>query len=628
MDGYFSEYIGRRVFVIAEIGNNHNGSMTNALKLIDLAIEAGADAVKFQMRDLQSLYRRGADEDEGEDLAVEYSKDILRRFQLTVEQHKNLRTYCRERDIIYLCTPWDKKSVGFLSDFDIPFYKVASADLLNFPLLEEIAAQGKPLIVSSGMHTEKEIIESVDFLNKLEVPFCLLHCNSTYPAPFADINLSYIQRLKKIHSCVGYSGHERGIAVTLAAIALGAEVIERHITLDRELEGPDHSASLEGADFIKLVAGIREIELALGNGKGKQVSQGELINKQNLGKSLVASRSLKKGDILSDGDIQIKSPGRGVSPNYLPKFVGKPLAKSIRKNEFFYLSHIGDEKRQKKKFDFNLKWGIPVRYHDFSELKDEFSPDLWEFHLSYKDMDLDIDSIFKDRHQGDLVVHAPELFANSRLLDLSSPDLEYRKFSIEKINEVIQISKGLTKYFESPSPPKIVVNVGGFSMDSPLTSDQIRQRYETFADSLNRIHTQDVLLLPQTMAPFPWHFGGQRYQNLFLTLEDLLKYAQDLNLNYCFDVSHSYLYCNHKGIDFYKFSECLMPFVKHLHIADGCGTNSEGLQIGEGSIDFSRLGRIIKKTGADPTFIPEVWQGHVNVGEGFYKALTLLQGKF
>ena len=273
---------GKEVFVIAEIGNNHNGSLELAFKMIDAASKAGANCVKFQMRKMSSVYRKKSLNKQGEDLGTEYVLDLLDRFQLSQEEHKQVAEYCLDKGILYMCTPWDIDSVDALEALNVQAYKVASADLTNLPLIEKLIQTQKPIILSTGMSSFAEICVTTDFLNSKKADFALLHCNSTYPAPFRDINLKWIKKLKNIHSLIGYSGHERGIAVTLAAVGLGAKVVERHFTFDRTMEGPDHAASLEPTEFQALISGIREIEDALGDGIERVISQGEMINRENL----------------------------------------------------------------------------------------------------------------------------------------------------------------------------------------------------------------------------------------------------------------------------------------------------------------------------------------------------------
>lgn len=616
-----------RAFVIAEIGNNHNGSFERAIEMVDRAVEMGADCAKFQMRHLDDVYRQRTLRKDGEDLGTEYVLDLLRRFELTVPQHKQLADYCKTKGILYLCTPWDQRSVDILEGMQVPAYKVASADLTNLPLLDKLCGTGKPLILSTGMSTREEVQITVDFLNKRKAAFVLLHCNSTYPVPLHDIHLRWMEKLRDIHPLVGYSGHERGIAVTLAAVGLGACVIERHFTLDRTSEGPDHAASLEQSEFKRLIEGIREIEQALGDGRERRLSQGEMINRENLGKSLVAATALVKGTVIKPEHVLVRSPGQGLSPQFYEQLVGRTLQHDMNGEDFFYPSDLKDERIEPRQYTFHRPWGLPVRYHDFQEYNARIKPDLFEFHLSYSDMELKPDDFLQGTYPCGFVVHAPELFANSRLMDLASPDEAYRAQSVMETQRVINITRDLKRFFPQTTRPMIVANIGGFTMDEPLPASVIQSYYERFAKSLDELDMEGVELIPQTMAPFPWHFGGQRYQNIFVKIEEIVEWCQKLQLRMCFDISHTRLTCNHFGIDFYEFAEKIAPFSAHLHLGDAQGLNGEGLQIGEGDIDFVRLGKILLKGCPQASFIPEIWQGHKNGGEGFWIAMEKLEGK-
>ena len=615
----------KKVFVIAEIGNNHNGSVELALEMVDAAHEAGANCVKFQMRNMSSVYRKKSLAKQGEDLGTEYVLDLLERFQLSENEHKKVAQHCDDKGILYMCTPWDSDSIDVLEMLDVKAYKVASADLTNMPLIENLIATKKPLILSTGMSSVDEIQITTNFLNSRNAEFALLHCNSTYPAPFHDINLNWIKKLKDIHPLIGYSGHERGIAVTLAAVGLGARIVERHFTFDRSMEGPDHAASLERDEFKALVAGIREIEEALGDGIERAISQGEMINRENLAKSLVASRDLAKGTVIEPQHLSVLSPGQGLSAQNYEKLLGRTVQRDMLEEEYFYPSDLQDTRVEPKSYSFKRPWGVPVRYHDFGEYSSKISPDCFEFHLSYSDLDLNIDEFLTGKYDCGFVVHAPELFSGSRLMDLASPDEEYRQYSVRETQRVIDITRSLKKYFPVTERPMIVANVGGFTMDELLPSDQLVSFYERFADSLSFLDMEGVELIPQTMAPFPWHFGGQRYQNLFVHAEECRYWCDKLNLRMCFDISHSRLMSNHFGVDFYEFAEKIAPITGHLHLGDASGVNGEGLQIGEGDIDFVRLAGILDTHCPKASFIPEIWQGHKNGGEGFWIALEKLE---
>ena len=613
-----------KTFIIAEIGNNHNGSFERAIEMIDKVVEMGADCAKFQMRNMSEVYRSKSLTSSGEDLGTEYIIDLLKTFELDINEQKKISDYCKEKGILYMCTPWDLKSVDILESFNVPAYKVASADLTNIPLISKLIRTKKQLILSTGMSTEAEIKITVDFLNKNNADFILLHCNSTYPAPLHDINLNWINQLKKIHNKVGYSGHERGINVSLAAVALGAKVIERHFTLDRNMEGPDHAASLEFNEFSNLIAGIREIEISLGKSKKRILSQGEMINRENLSKSLVASRDLKKNEIISENDIKVLSPGQGLSPQNFESLVGIKLKRDVGFEDYFFKSDLEDTIEIDKNFKFKRPWGIPVRYHDFKKFNNLIDPNFFEFHLSYSDMNLDPSDYLDDKYDCGFVVHAPELFKGSHLMDLATPDEEYRKVSMLETQKVIDITRGLKKYFPNESKPMIVANIGGFSMDKPFEEKIKSSYYEQFFESLNELDTEGVEIIPQTMAPFPWHFGGQRYQNIFVHADEIVHYCKKYGIRMCFDVSHSMLTSNHFNEDFYNFSKKIAPYTAYLHIGDSKGLNGEGLQIGEGEIDFVKLGKILDDSCPNASFIPEIWQGHKNDGEGFWKALDLL----
>ncbi|MDF0518114.1 N-acetylneuraminate synthase family protein [Bradyrhizobium yuanmingense] len=618
---------GEPCYVIAEIGNNHNGDFDRAIALVDAAVAAGADCAKFQMRKLDEVYRASSLSGKDDDLAVEYTLDLLRRFELPTAQQKKIADYCAAKGIEYLCTPWDAKSVAVLETFGVEAYKVASADLTNLPLLARLAATGKTLIVSTGMSTTDEIKAAAKFLDDRNASYVLLHCQSTYPAALHNIHLRFMETLREIHPVVGYSGHERGIAVSTAAVALGAVVIERHITLDREMEGPDHAASLEPEEFKALVSGIREVEAARGEKLAERaLSQGELINRENLAKSLVAARDLSAGTVISESDIAVKSPGQGLSPLKMPALLGRKLTRTMAADDYFFQSDLNEGAAKARRYRFDRPWGVPVRYHDTERFLEICEPDIIEFHLSYSDMERDPAAYLSGTYDLGFVVHAPELFAGSKLMDLATPDEALRRYSLEQTQAVIDITRGLKKFFPKTKRPPIVANIGGFTMDEPLPPEEKAERYRIFAQSLTELDMEGVELTPQTMAPFPWHFGGQRHQNIFIFPEESAAFCAKHGLRMCVDISHTKLAANHFGFDFAQGLAQLGPHTAHLHFGDAKGLDGEGLQIGEGEIDFDEIGQVLRKHAPTASFIPEIWQGHKNMGEGFWTALERLEG--
>ena len=611
------------VFVIAEIGNNHQGDIDMAKRLIDSAIEAGVDCVKFQLRHQATLYRAQDSESRTEDLGVEYIQDLLNKYDLTPDEHYEIRSYCAARGIKYLCTPWDEHSVDILDSFNVSALKIASADLSNPYLIKKAASLGKPLILSTGMSYESEIRSAVELLDSLSVPYALLHCNSTYPAPDSDIQLQYIQRLRELHPIVGYSGHERGTAITIAAVALGAVIVERHLTLDRSLEGPDHLASLEPKEFRSLVEGIRSVEKALiSRGGHRHVSQGELLNRENLAKSITAARQIEIGETFTEGCFHVASPGQGLAPYHIPRLIGKKAVRQIRRGEFLYESDIHGAVSKKREYIFQLKWGIPVRYHDFREFAQLITPDLYEFHLSYRDLRKKPTDFLHTLPCTRLVVHAPELFENSELLDLAAEDPIYRSRSIENLQRVVDATNEIAAFFPNADSQLIVANVGGFSADTPLATESRSGLYERIQESWGKIDWGQAELLPQNMAPFPWHLGGQRYQNVFMMPEEIEFQSRKYNFRICLDLAHLQMTCTHFELDFIGALELLLPQTAHLHVSDAAGSNGEGVPMGSGDIDWGQTWKLIQQANA--SFIPEIWQGHKSHGAGFWGALDFL----
>jgi N-acetylneuraminate synthase len=264
----------KKTYIIAEIGINHNGDLTIAKRLIDIAAAAGCDAVKFQKRDPDVCvpeHQKNVEKDTpwGSMTYLEYKH----KTEFGKEEYDEIDEYCKERKIKWSASPWDLRSLDFLLDYDVPFIKIPSAMLTNKPLLEACASSGKKVILSTGMSTKDEISEAVSLLDeritvKSRSSYAILHCNSTYPAPLEELNLSCIKTLKDTYGCeVGYSGHEFRLGTSVAAVYLGATIIERHITLDRSMWGSDHLSSVEPQGLFKLVSGIRELEKAFGNGK-------------------------------------------------------------------------------------------------------------------------------------------------------------------------------------------------------------------------------------------------------------------------------------------------------------------------------------------------------------------------
>lgn len=612
-------------FIIAEVGNNHNGSLTSAYRLVDAAVDAGADCVKFQMRNMEELFKFR--DDSSEDLGAQYTFDLLDRFQLTNEELFAVFDYCKGKGLVPLCTPWDEASIGALEHYGMEFYKVASADLTNHVLIKRLIDTGKPLIISTGMSSDSEIIEAVDILGAAKHPYILLHCNSTYPAPFDEINLPYLKRLRELTSnTVGYSGHERGISVSTAAVALGAKVIERHITLDRNMEGNDHKVSLLPLEFKALVTHIREVESALTFTPKRLMSQGELMNREVLGKSIYITENISKDEVFEAQHFGVTSPGKGMQPNKIKDLVGKHAPKSYRAGEFIYEADFTlEEQNLKKNWHFTLRHGIPVRYHDYHKLYDGSSFDIVEFHLSYQDLQLPISDFINGNQQVDLIVHCPELYENDHVLDLVSDDSDYLSKSIHYLEKTIDHVDKLMQFFPQTSRPCLITNVGGFSFDKFYSETWKSEKYLLLEENLRRFDESCVEIIPQTMPPYPWHFGGQRHHNLFVDPQEIIDFCEKYSRRICLDISHTKLATNHLKKSFEQGLLQLAKYTAHLHVADAQGKSGEGLQIGVGEMPFEDVWPLITEAFKHCSFVPEVWQGHTNNGLGFWKAFNQLE---
>jgi sialic acid synthase SpsE/sugar phosphate isomerase/epimerase len=606
-------------YIIAEIGVNHNGILPLAIELIDAAISAGADAVKFQKRKLESLYaQKYLDNANTGEKTLRYLLPILQQVELSDEAYFEIVEYCQRKGITFLCSAFDSQSADFVDQLGVPAFKVASADMTNLPLLDHLIEKGKPLIISTGMSNMDEVEFSVNFLKERKAEFILLHCNSTYPAAFEDINLRFMERLRKFGVPVGYSGHERGIAVSTVASALGACIIERHITLDRTMDGPDHAASLEPHGFRKMVRDIHQVDSALGTGKEKFLSRGEILNREVLGKSLVATRLVAPGEEITPDMVTVKGPALGLSPQRYLELIGQTSTRTIDVDEPYTDRDLGISIDLDVEHTLPLEWGFTVRFRDFEETL-KYQPRMLEFHFTDQDLD---EHYPGGDHEIKLVVHAPEFFERT-LVDLCSQDERQRGQSVALIQKTINLTREIAPHFKDI--PKVVVHTGGMSLDNPIKNR--KELYDNLRISVEELDLDGVELLLENLPPHPWYFGGQWLTNAFMDAYEIRDFIEPLGLDMCFDTSHAKLYANWAHTDFYEQVNVLLPYIRHLHLSDGAGLDGEGLQIGEGTIDWVHFFELIgagQPDGYLGTMIPEIWRGHQRENEGFVIAIRRL----
>ena len=328
-----------RIFIIAEAGVNHNGSLELAKKLVDVAVDAGADAVKFQTFKADQLVSKSAQKAEYQKQATaaeESQYEMIKKLELDENVHREIIGYCNEKKIMFLSTPFDHSSIELLNNFEMPIFKIPSGEITNLPYLQHIGRLGKEVMLSTGMADLGEIEDTLDVLVQSGVPkekITVLHATTEYPCPIDEVNLRAMQTIRAAFGVkVGYSDHTEGIEVPIAAAAMGACVIEKHFTLDRAMKGPDHKASLEPAELKAMVQAIRCVEQALGDGI-KKPSKSEVKNISVARKSIVALRPIKKGEIFCEENLAIKRPGNGISPMQWNEVIGQAAQRDYQSDE-------------------------------------------------------------------------------------------------------------------------------------------------------------------------------------------------------------------------------------------------------------------------------------------------------
>jgi N,N'-diacetyllegionaminate synthase len=332
-----------KTFIIAEAGVNHNGDVNLALRMIDEAAKAGVDAIKFQTFDAAQVISSSlgkAQYQKGTTLPDESQLDMLKKLQLSHTHFETLFDYCRKRGLAFISSPFDLDSIRFLHKLGVEIIKIPSGEITNLPYLQRIGSLGKPIIMSTGMSVLKEIKTAIKILKDNGTPknkITLLHCTTEYPSPYEDVNLRAMLSMKEIFNVpVGYSDHTLGIEIAIAAAALGAHVIEKHFTLDRNLDGPDHRASMDPQQMQQLVQAIRHVEVGLGDGE-KKPAPSELKNMPYVRKSIVASHEIRKGDTFSNKNITVKRPGTGISPMRWNEVIGRTAKRHFKEDELIEL---------------------------------------------------------------------------------------------------------------------------------------------------------------------------------------------------------------------------------------------------------------------------------------------------
>lgn len=596
--------------IIAEIGINHDGSLNKARELIKSSFRSGAHAIKFQYRNLDNAYSDNAKEIGDEML----SKEINRNY-LSPDQLIDLSLYAIELGLKVGISFFDKKDIqDFGNQIEIfDFFKVPSVELTNSDLIDALLELNRHLYISLGTHSEAEVINALERLPA--AGWTPMHCISNYPVTLENARLGYITYLQDQWGVdVGYSSHDNDWEVCLLAMQMGVTVIERHITLDRSADGLDHSSSSTPDHFEKMTRFTTALPMLLAGNSPRVANQGELLNRQNLGRSYYAIDNFSKGCVLDMSDLEYRSPHTGLDKTNIEKYISKPLQIDIRKGEvvtkgvFNKITPISDKVINIAK---EMKLSLPVRLHDYEKIESMFPIGAFEFHLSFDEVlsEIDLTNISPDNKYS---IHLPDYINPTKLMDPFSEDKKQKEASIILLDRTVIFAEKL----QDLTGFKVPI-VGSFSV---VHTDR-KAFFEKHSALLKTYMKRGVEIVPQWLPPIAWYFGGSIGLNVMNEPEDA-KYLKQYGLGVCMDVCHLIL-----GRNYYDFSadviiNDLKEEVKHIHIADAIGVDGEGLAIGDG--DSENVALIEKMLNFDCLKVIEVWQGHLDNGAGFRKAIIKL----
>lgn len=597
-------------WVVAEIGINHDGDVDKAQRLIQLSKDAGCAGIKFQYRNIKNAYA-GNPKEIGDEIVLTQ----VERTYLNAEQILGLRDFAHS---IGLKAGISFFTVEDLSDFEsldtaFDFYKIPSVELLNKNLISKLLETNKDVLISVGMHTEAEIELAFDSISKYSnwIP---MHCVSNYPLADHNATIGYITYLqKKWNRKVGYSSHDENWENNLIALTLGATLIERHITEDKSAEGLDHSSSSNFEEFVKLCKYAKEFELVSAGDGPRIPNQGELINKQNLGRSFYATREIQAKEKLSLADFDYKSPQTGLSISDFEQYVGKPFVHGMSTGEVLTKHHVNYNIIQVSVAAMRtselLKVSVPVRLSDYNSIRRKIPVKSYEFHLSYKEVESNLSS-FQVEETDRFSVHLPDYINSTTLIDPFSKDYKIKLASRECLAKVISFSERLAAETNFRVP--IVMSLAGIGMSRDEFYPEINKLLKEFSSLSSP-------LTLQWLPPFAWYFGGSIRLNIMNSTEDV-KWINKFKIPVTLDVSHLFLCQAAFGLRPMEVIESIQKNVVHWHISDASGLDGEGLPIGDGSPENTEVIRsILEKEGLK---VIEVWQAHLNDYEGFKIAIN------
>ena len=604
----------QRNFLIAEIGINHNGSLDTARKLIHEAAIAGASAVKFQYRNLSRAYGEGSNEIGDEILKKEIFENYISPEDILCLLEQGRREKLKV-GISFFDIQDVKDFESKISEFD--FFKIPSVELTNLELINALLRFNKIVFISTGAHSEEEIEHTFNALPKSGwVP---LHCVSNYPVIDINAKLGYIEFMRdKWGRDVGYSSHDKDWEVCLFAIGRGVKIIERHITLDKTAIGLDHSTSSTPQEFHKLSTYLAHSDIITSGNSPRSANQGELINRQNLGKSFFAVREIHEDEKVELNDFVYRHPNTGVSRFRFGQLIGLPITRGLKRGDVLAESNllpieVLDNQTIAKCNKLSIS--LPVRLHDYLNISRSFHLNNYELHLSFGELDK-LQDFLPDEPKHRFSIHLPDYLNSKQLINPFSIDLQLRRESREAFLKVAnfasQLLAGQNGQILLVSSLSIVdTNKEDFYSDCKTLQDE-------FA-------TRGLTLCFQWLPPFAWYFGGSEPLAVFNNVEDL-PFILKNNLNICLDTSHLLMGANFFGFNPDLIVNQLGELIKHYHFADARGFDGEGYQMGEG--DLNHLEFLMDVVIKPQVKVVEVWQGHLNLYAGFYKALRSIAMRF
>jgi sialic acid synthase SpsE len=603
--------------IIAELGINHRGSSQVAEQLIDVAASAGAWGVKFQYRGQAGFYQ--AVSEIGDEIL---SKEIDESY-IPPEDILALAQYIKTKGMAAGISFFKFEDAGDFGDqlntFD--FFKVPSAELMNSDLVSSMASLGKPLILSTGGHTEEDIFRAIDATR--HVPgICYLHCISNYPVLLGNQQMKFIETLKqKTDAEIGYSSHDQDWEVCLVAAGNGATVFERHLTMDKNGRGIDDSSSSDPSEFMRMCQLLNAYSTVQGSGK-REINQGERINMQNLGSSLYASRAIEAGETLSVDNVVVKAPRKGLTWAELKKRqltnIQRPVAEGVAISELHFTEPKPPLEPELAGFCDEKQLSIPIRLHDAAVLQSRFPIKNNELHLSYEEvarfgasMDDGLAGLDLNRHYS---IHIPDYIDSKTLIDPLAADTDTQSRSLKVIETCVDLALELEQRTGASVPI-----VGSFSRVLPegkaATYDQLH------ASLLKAGRDRGAPIYPQWLPRIAWYFGGAEVLDMFCG-EDDIDIITSIGMEVCLDLSHLILSANYSKADWGNWCSRLLPLSRHIHIADAVGIDGEGIEFGEGD-----LGDPTQYINGPGRKVLEVWQGHLSEGDGFDKAIRQLGEK-